>query len=213
MLESMALKFQLLTTLRFYVLNSPACILSRTKKLHTCQNTALPTIKGCLLMFFLEHLWYIVGPPCFQSRNTMHSIQAVSAGMFLQKPLLGASRGRRDYVDNIEEYADQATNATNFRNALIASGAISNLTLPVNSVLGVKAPPLANKELESPKKCRVTLAQFHSGNCSRLNSYLSVINSDMPNIRPACNRVQHVQRHYNFINYLLLLGWFSDWPQ
>lgn len=55
---------------------------------------------------------------------------------------------------------------------------------PLNGVLGVKPPHIADEELELPRKTRVTLAQFRSGYCSRLNSYLSRIDPDIPNICP-----------------------------
>nr|XP_036232711.1 uncharacterized protein LOC118683639 [Bactrocera oleae] len=91
-----------------------------------------------------------------------------------------------DYVDDIRQYADQTSDATNFRQAMTAihSGAINTFTdsLSVNGILGVKPPPIADVELELPCESRVTFAQLRSGYCNRLSSYLSRIDPYIPNI-------------------------------
>ena len=100
-----------------------------------------------------------------------------------ESPPRNIKRSFLDYVDDIRQYADQTSDATNFRQALTAihSGAINTFTdsLSVNGVLQVKPPPIADGELELPRETRVTLAQLRSGYCGRLNSYLSRIDPDM----------------------------------
>ncbi len=104
-----------------------------------------------------------------------------------------------DYVHDIRQYADRTSDATKFRQALTAihSGAINTFTdsLSVNGVLRIKPPPIADVELELPRETRVTLAQLRSGYCSRLNSYLSRIDLDIPNTCPACNESLHDTNH------------------
>ena len=98
-----------------------------------------------------------------------------------------------DYVDDIEKYADQTSDTTNFIHALTAvhSGSINTFidSLSVSGVLVVKPPARV------PRESRVTLAQLRSGYCSRLNFYLFRIDPDIPNIYPACNVPTHDTNH------------------
>ncbi|XP_075146473.1 uncharacterized protein LOC142236393 [Haematobia irritans] len=65
----------------------------------------------------------------------------------------------------------------------------------VNPVLGVRPPPIAPEERDLPRQTRVVLAQLRSGKCSRLNSYLSVIDSSVADVCPVCNQGPHDTRH------------------
>ena len=100
---------------------------------------------------------------------------------------------------NIRRTFLQHVDATNFRQALnaIHSGAITTIIdfLPVNGVLGVQTPLIAEQELEFPRETRVTLAQLRSGYCSRLNSYLPRLDPDIQNLCPACNGSSHDTNH------------------
>lgn len=57
-----------------------------------------------------------------------------------------------DYVDDIEQHAEQTSDATHFRQALttIHSEAVNTFTdfVSVNGVFGVKPPSVAEEELE-----------------------------------------------------------------
>nr|XP_036217164.1 uncharacterized protein LOC106619600 [Bactrocera oleae] len=116
-----------------------------------------------------------------------------------EPPPRNIKRSFFDYVDDIGQYTDQTSGATNFRHALtvIYSGFINTFTdsFSVNAALGVKPPPIADKELELPPKSGVTFPQLRSGYCSSLNSYLSRIDPDIPNIYPACNESPHDTNH------------------
>ncbi|XP_049316536.1 uncharacterized protein LOC125779305 [Bactrocera dorsalis] len=188
---------------------SPRCRGTQMRKLQTCQNTALRTSTGCLLMSPIEHLHSETRMLPVKEHNELLSRQFLLGCFRRNHPcshLLGAEppprsikRSFLDYVDDVVQYADRTSDATDFRQVLTAihSGAINTFTdsLPVNGVLGVKAPPIADEELQLPRETRVTLAQLRSGYCSRLNSYLSRIDPDISNICPACNESPHDTGH------------------
>ncbi|XP_054088079.1 uncharacterized protein LOC128922244 [Zeugodacus cucurbitae] len=188
---------------------SPGCSDTQQKKLQACQNTALRTATGCLLMSPMTHLnseaimlpikehnelltkQFLLG--CFRRNHPCsHLLEAEPPPRCIKRSLL-------QYVDELNPYTDQTADANSFRHALnaIHSGAINTFidSLPVNGVLKTKPPPIADEELELPRETRVTLAQLRSGYCSRLNSYLSRLNPDIQNTCPACNESPHDSNH------------------
>ncbi|XP_069963874.1 uncharacterized protein [Bactrocera oleae] len=184
---------------------SPGCSTTQTRKLQTCQNTALRTITGCLLMSPIEHLHSEAPMLPVKEHNELLSEQFLpecfrrnhpcSRLLEAEPPPRNIKRSFLDYVDDIRRYAHRTSDATNYRQALTAihSGAINTFidSLSVNGVLGVKPPPIADVELDLSRETRVTLAQLCSGYCSRLNFYLFRIDPDIPNICPAYNEAPH----------------------
>ena len=96
-----------------------------------------------------------------------------------EPPLRNIKKSFLDYFDDIEQYANQTSDTTNFRHALTAihSGDINAFTdsLSLNGILGVKAPPIAGEQIELTRESRVTLAHFSFGYCATLNYHLSRI--------------------------------------
>lgn len=85
----------------------------------------------------------------------------------------------------IQRHIQQSLNKRTYRLAVNAiHQPINSLknSLPVNGVLGVKTPPIPDEERKLPRETRVTLALPRSGYCSRLNSYISILESNIPNV-------------------------------
>ncbi|XP_049316938.1 uncharacterized protein LOC125779709 [Bactrocera dorsalis] len=107
---------------------SPGCSGTQMRKLQTCQNTALRTTTGCLLKSSIEPLHSETRMLPVKEHNLLLSRQFLLGCFRRNHPcshLLGAEppprsikRSFLDYVDDIEQYADQTSDATNFRQAL-----------------------------------------------------------------------------------------------
>lgn len=158
---------------------SLGCSRMHMKNIQTCQNTAVRTITGCLLIFPIEHMHNVTCMLPIKEHNELLSKQYL-LGCFprnhLCSLLLEAESPPRNIktiflqcIDEVQHFTDQISDATNFRQGLnaIHSGVINTFTysLSVNGVLGDQPPPIVEQKLELPRESRITLAQLCSRYC------------------------------------------------
>ncbi|XP_067636615.1 uncharacterized protein [Eurosta solidaginis] len=188
---------------------SPSLKITHWKKLQACQNTALRIATGCLLMSPEHHLHNEARILPIRERNEMLTKQFL---LNTQKPghpnrhLIdepAPPRGLRSHLrkhfEEIRHLRTQPYEAKKHKQVLgvlhIQASDLYAGNCPVNPVLKVKYPKLAEEERILPRETRVTLAQLRSGYCNRLNSYISRINPDIQNVCPACNVSPHDTNH------------------
>ena len=66
---------------------------------------------------------------------------------------------------------------------------------PLNRVLNLQPPDIAEEEIFLPRQYRSTLSQLRSGHCSALNSFRRVIRISETDACPSCNRSPHDTQH------------------
>ena len=66
---------------------------------------------------------------------------------------------------------------------------------PLNRVLNLQPPDIAEEELSLPRQYRTTLSQLRSGHCSALNTYRHRIGITHTDTCPSCNQHPHTTQH------------------
>ena len=179
------------------------------KNVQSCQNAALRTATGCLLMTPVDHLHEEAKVLPVRQHNKMLSMQYL-LGCYRQShpnhhlvdrqpPPRHVRKDLHDLEREVQRYKREPLDQQAYQAGLnsIHSNAVSEAIegYRVNTVLGDHPPPVAAEERELPRQTRVVLAQLRSGWCSRLNSYWARINSDVQNICPACGTGPHDTLH------------------
>ncbi|XP_073848579.1 uncharacterized protein [Musca autumnalis] len=182
---------------------------SQWKKIQTCQNAALRTATGCLLMTPVDHLHEEAKVLPVRQHNKMLSMQYLLVCYRSEHPChdlmdrLPPSRHvRRDLHDletEVQRYKREQLDQRAYQAGLnrIHTNMVAQAVrrYSVNAVLGNHPPSIAAEERQLPRQTRVVLAQLRSGRCSRLNSYWARIDAKIPNICPACGLGPHDTLH------------------
>ena len=190
---------------------SPRISATSYRKLQTVQNSALRTATGCHLKSSVEHLHTETKCLTVEEHCTLLSAQYLANALNPDRPVhpntqLGQRprKMKETLHSKHHEWVESALKDSTFD----SENRVSNLKIlhteavaralqekPPNVVLRQVPPDIDKSEQELSRSDRCALAQLRSGHSIRLNSYRHILDPNISELCPQCNREPHTTRH------------------